>query len=102
MDSESTSTEPARKSPRLLGGFIVAIGLLITVAGVGLLSLGAGPLLLICGGLVTSGGIMTFKGNKLGLWLHIAGILPMFASSLIGAGVTPAPISEEACWYTAY
>lgn len=90
MNLESSPTEPVRKPPRLLGGFITAIGLLITVTGIGLLTLGAGPLLLICGALIAVGGVLTFIGNKAGLWLHVAGIVPIFAFALIGAGLTPA------------
>lgn len=88
--STATTTEPIRKPPRLLGGFIAALGLLIALSGVGMLSLGAGPLLLICGVLVAAGGMLTFSGSKVGLWLHLAGIIPMFAISLMGAGITPA------------
>lgn len=86
----NSSVSASHKPPRLLGGFIVALGLLILVSGIGMLSLTGSPVLLICGALIAAGGGFTFAGSKIGLYLHLAGILPMFVLSAAMGGLSGA------------
>src|SRR5579862_5439895 len=85
--TETQPASPPTLARRIFAILLLVIGLILTVGGIELLSVGGSPYYFLAGFAVAISGALVWRGDRNGAWLYGAMVIGRLAWSLCEAGL---------------